>query len=250
MFSSHAYPGLARSTTLALKTGSHSRSAILRRQRSHRTAPMCRSSASTKTPWSKPLRDSTSPPPPPSSPHRSDRSPSASSAVRFCAAARISRAFSTLVPSSRTTTGTLKPTSRPAFTSASAIRSHLAMPPKMLTSTPFTLRSDKDDAERLDGAFRRDAAADVEEVGRLAAVILDDVHRAHRQAGAVDQAADVAVQADVGQARLARSQLGRVLLVQIAQLLDLRMAEQGVVVERDLGVEGQHRRRCPARPAD
>ena len=47
-------------------------------------------------------------------------------------------------------------------------------------------------------------AADVEEVGRLAAVVLDQVHRAHRQAGAVDQAADVAVEADVAQARSCR----------------------------------------------
>ena len=31
----------------------------------------------------------------------------------------------------------------PAFTSASAIRSHLAMPPKMLTSTPLTFGSDR-----------------------------------------------------------------------------------------------------------
>jgi hypothetical protein len=41
---------------------------------------------------------------------------------------------------------------------------------------------------------RRGAAADIEEVGRLAAVQLDDVHGRHRQAGAVDHAADVAVQ--------------------------------------------------------
>ena len=54
------------------------------------------------------------------------------------------------------------------------------------------------------------AAADVEEVGRLAAVVLDQVHRAHRQAGAVDQAGDVAVEADVAQARscAARSSAG------------------------------------------
>jgi hypothetical protein len=41
------------------------------------------------------------------------------------------------------------------------------------------------------------AAADVEEVGRLAAVQLDDVHGRHRQARAVDHAADVAVELDV-----------------------------------------------------
>src|SRR5262249_3081528 len=57
------------------------------------------------------------------------------------AASSICRARSTLVPSRRTTTGTRKPTSRPALTRASAIRSHLAIPPKMLTSTPFTRES-------------------------------------------------------------------------------------------------------------
>ena len=54
------------------------------------------------------------------------------------------------------------------------------------------------------------AAADVEEVGGLAAVVLDQVHRAHRQPRAVDQAGDVAVEADVAQARscAARSSAG------------------------------------------
>src|SRR5205814_3949282 len=59
------------------------------------------------------------------------------------APARISRAFSTLVPSSRTTTGTLNPICRPAFTNASAMTSHLAIPPKMLTRIPFTFSSER-----------------------------------------------------------------------------------------------------------
>ena len=50
------------------------------------------------------------------------------------------------------------------------------------------------DAEGLGDLLGVGAAADVEEVGRLAAVQLDEVHRAHRQAGAVHQAADVAVE--------------------------------------------------------
>ena len=87
------------------------------------------------------------------------------------------------------------------------------------------------------------AAADVEEVGRFAAVILDDVHRAHRQAGPVDQTADVAGQADVTQARLRGPQLGGVFFRSVAQLLQVGMAEQGVVVEGDLGVDGHARRR-------
>src|SRR5919199_1966858 len=64
------------------------------------------------------------------------------------------------------------------------------------------------------------AAADVEEVGRRAAVELDRVHRRHREAGAVDQAADLAVELDEGESERARLQLRRVLLARVAQALD------------------------------
>ena len=47
----------------------------------------------------------------------------------------------------------------------------------------------------LDG-LRGGAAAHVEEVGGLAAVEFDDVHGRHGEAGAVDEAADVAVEFD------------------------------------------------------
>src|SRR5262249_31047331 len=49
---------------------------------------------------------------------------------------------STLVPSSRTTSGTRKPTSLTAATTPSAITSHFMMPPKILTRIPFTLGSE------------------------------------------------------------------------------------------------------------
>ena len=59
-------------------------------------------------------------------------------------------------------------------------------------------------------------AADVEEVRGLAAVVLDQVHRRHREAGAVDHAADVAVELDVREALLAcQSSLGG-LVVRVA----------------------------------
>src|SRR3546814_6597858 len=54
------------------------------------------------------------------------------------------------------------------------------------------------------------AAAHVQEVGRLAAEQLDGVHGGHGQACAVDQAADVAVQLDVGQVELAGFDFSRV----------------------------------------
>src|SRR4051812_49307518 len=55
------------------------------------------------------------------------------------------------------------------------------------------------DAERVLDLLGIRAAADVEKVRRLAPRQLDDVHRRHREAGAVDHAADVAVEANVVQ---------------------------------------------------
>src|SRR5207244_1750354 len=57
---------------------------------------------------------------------------------------------------------------------------------------------------------------------------------------AVYQAADVAVQADEGQAGAAGTQLGGILFALVEQLFDIGMAKQGVVVESDLGVEHNH----------
>ena len=110
----------------------------------------------------------------------------------------------------------------------------------MLTSTALTRGSREQDAEPFEHLVLVGAAADVEEVGRLAAVVLDQVHRAHRQPGAVDQAGDVAVQADVAQAALAGPQLGRVFFGRVEQGGDVGVAEQGVVVEVELAVERQH----------
>src|SRR6202171_1493790 len=55
--------------------------------------------------------------------------------------AMISLPSSTLVPSSRTTSGTCRPTSLTAATTPSAMMSQRMMPPKMLTRMPFTLGS-------------------------------------------------------------------------------------------------------------
>ena len=91
--------------------------------------------------------------------------------------------------------------------------------------------------ERLRHALGRGAAADVEEVRGLAAGQLDHVERGHGEAGAVDDAADVAVEADVGKAAVGSVGLARVFLALVAQLGDVRAAEQRVLVERHLGVE-------------
>ena len=66
---------------------------------------------------------------------------------------------------------------------------------------------------------------------------LDDVHRRHRQTGAVDHAGDVAVELDVVQAEFAGFDLQRLFFVQIAQFLDVLVAVQRVVVEVHLRIE-------------
>ena len=66
---------------------------------------------------------------------------------------------------------------------------------------------------------------------------LDDVHGGHGEAGAVDQAADLAVELDVVQLVLGGLDLGRVLLGDVAQGDDVLVAEEGVVVEVHLAVE-------------
>ena len=70
--------------------------------------------------------------------------------------------------------------------------------------------------------------------------MLDDVHRRHREAGAVDEAADVAVERHVREARLFGLELDRIFFVAVAQLVPLAVAELGVVVEVDLPVERDH----------
>src|SRR6185437_7437277 len=93
------------------------------------------------------------------------------------------------VPSSRTTSGTSRPTSFTASITPSAMISQRMMPPKMLTRMPLTLGS----------AVMILNAADIEEVRRLLAIELDDVHGGHREARAVDHATDIAVEGDVGE---------------------------------------------------
>src|SRR6185437_7332926 len=101
----------------------------------------------------------------------------------------------------------------------------------------FHMRIGDDDLEGRGDLFLAGAAADIEEVRRLAAVKLDDVHRRHGEARAIDHAADLAVELDVGEIELRRLDLHRFLLVEIAQLLNILMTVKRVVVEIDLGIE-------------
>src|SRR5688572_29537917 len=94
-----------------------------------------------------------------------------------------------------------------------------------------------EEAERVLDLLRVGAAADIEEVGWLAPCQLDDVHRRHRQTGAVHHAADVAVQTDVVERELRRLDLERIFFADVAQLTQIRVPVEGVVVEAHLGVE-------------
>ena len=99
------------------------------------------------------------------------------------------------------------------------------------------LRIGGDDLERRRHLLGGGAAADVEEVRGLLAVELDDVHGRHREPGAVDHAADGAVERHVVEVVFRRLDLLVVLFGEVAQRHDVGMAEQRVVVEADLGVE-------------
>jgi hypothetical protein len=64
--------------------------------------------------------------------------------------------------------------------------------------------------------------------------VFDDVHRAHREAGAVDEAAHVAVERHVVEARLLGLELDGIFLFRVAELVPLGMAKERVVVEVEL----------------
>src|ERR1700761_7582556 len=94
-----------------------------------------------------------------------------------------------------------------------------------------------DDLEGGRNLLLAGAAADIEEVRRRHAVELDDVHRRHRKARAIDHAADGAIERDIVEVVSRRFDFLGVFLGLVAQYSHFGMTKQGVVVERDLGVE-------------
>ena len=114
------------------------------------------------------------------------------------------------------------------------------MPPKDVDEDRLHAGIRQQHAERLADLAGARAAADVQEVGRLASGELDDVHRRHREPGAVHHAADRAVQADVVQAVPGGLDLQRILFGRVAQLGMDGVPEVRAVVQGHLGVEGQH----------
>ena len=90
------------------------------------------------------------------------------------------------------------------------------------------LRVGGDDLERRRHLLLGGAAADIEEVRRLFAVKLDDVERRHGKAGAVDHAADGAVEGDVGEIVLGCLDFLGILFGQVAQGDHFRMPVERV----------------------
>ena len=66
------------------------------------------------------------------------------------------------------------------------------------------MRSAPDTSERRGDLLRARAAAHLEEIGRITAEMLDDIHCGHGETRAVDETGNVAVQLDVIQVELAR----------------------------------------------
>ena len=69
---------------------------------------------------------------------------------------------------------------------------------------------------------------------------VDHVQGRHGQAGAVDHAADVAIQLDEGQAFFPGGNFIRILLFHVAEFDPFRLTEEGVVIQIDFAVEHHH----------
>src|SRR5437660_10061996 len=81
------------------------------------------------------------------------------------------------------------------------------------------------------------SAAYVQKIRGHATGVLDDVHSRHRKTGAVHHAAHVAIQLDVVEAVFRSLHFQRIFFGDVAQLAQIGMTKQSVVVEIDLRIE-------------
>jgi len=95
----------------------------------------------------------------------------------------------------------------------------------------------KDDLECIGHRLLVSCSTNVQEVCRFTTSQLDDIHGCHCQPGAVDHAAHLAVQLDVGKTVLRSLYFGWLLFGQVPQFIELGMPVEGVVVEVELGVQ-------------
>ena len=135
----------------------------------------------------------------------------------WLASARMRRPSSTLLPSSRTTSGLFASSPRILQRADDAVGDRVARgdAAEHVDEHALDLRVAQDDVEAGGHHLGRGAAADVEEVGRLHAAVLlagvgDDVQRRHHQARAVADDADLAVELDVVEVVLLGLELERV----------------------------------------
>ncbi len=147
------------------------------------------------------------------------------------------RPSSSLVPSSRTTKGTVGLISPKAAIRPSATSSQRVMPPKMLNRTALTavLARIRSTACLIVSALDPPPAS--RKLAGEPAGLGDDVQRRHDEARAVAEDADVAVELDVLDALLLGPALERVFVLAVGERLVLGVAVERVAVERDLRVE-------------
>ena len=153
------------------------------------------------------------------------------------ASASSARPSSELVPSRRTTSGTLRSICLRGLDDPLGDLVAAGDAAEDVEEDRVDLLVGGDHLERVDDRLGLRAAAGVEEVGGLAAGLGDDVEGRHAEPGAVAEDADVAVELDVGEALLLRHRLLRVLGRLVGELGELLVAEEGVVVDRHLRVE-------------
>eukprot|EP00162_Nutomonas_longa_P009046 comp18991_c0_seq1/m.34978 comp18991_c0_seq1/g.34978 ORF comp18991_c0_seq1/g.34978 comp18991_c0_seq1/m.34978 type:complete len:321 (-) comp18991_c0_seq1:72-1034(-) len=96
-----------------------------------------------------------------------------------------------------------------------------------------------DDLESIEDLLLCCGAADIEEVCGLAAGKIDGIHGGHGKPGAVDEACDLAVETNVVEIPLGRSNVARVLLGLVAEGKDGLLARGCVVVKVELAVKAE-----------
>nr|GME07389.1 Uncharacterised protein [Ipomoea batatas] len=95
----------------------------------------------------------------------------------------------------------------------------------------------QDDFKGFGYALFGRAAADIQEVRWLATVVLNDVHRTHREACAVNHTTDVAFQRNIVQFPLCRVRFTRIFLAWIAHFTQLWLTEQGIAIGTQFAIQ-------------
>ena len=156
------------------------------------------------------------------------------------ASTRISRPSSAFVPSRRITIGARSSTRPQRLDDALGDLVAAGDATEDVDEDRLHVLVEVDHLERRRHHVGVGAATDVEEVGGLAADLVDDVERAIASPAPLAMMPTDAVEPDVLQVVRAGELLALVELLGRAELVPLGMAEGGVVVEADLGVEGVH----------